>query len=207
MTTLLPYINMAKSITQLFQPLVEVVIHDLKTQTIAYIEGGLSKRKIGDPSLLESTEDWDTALDGAIYHKLNHDGKLLKSTTIPLQNEGETIALMCLNYDVSLFQEIQKMATMVLAKPLDDQPQSLFKNDWQERIHLALHKLLSEKGQKIHTLTFDDKKEMIQLLYQMGAFKGRKATDYVAEILGMGRATIFKYLKHVKSMHNHDESF
>lgn len=192
------HIKIAKSIIQLMQPMVEVVIHDLKTQTISYIEGGLSKRKIGDPSLLTKIDSWDSELEDVIYHKLSHDGKLLKSTTIPIQQDGETIALMCINYDISVFQEMQKISTLTLTKRLDDQPQSLFKNDWQERIHLALHKFLSEKDKKIEKLTFEEKKEIVQFLYQMGAFKGRNATDYVAEILGMGRATIFKYLKQMK---------
>jgi predicted transcriptional regulator YheO len=198
------HINIAKSIIQLMQPLVEVVIHDLKTQTITYIEGGLSKRKIGDPSLLDEIDNWNNEVDDVVYHKLSHDGRLLKSVTIPIQNNSETMALMCINYDVSVFQEMQKIATLALTKRLDEQPQSLFKNDWQERIHIALHKILSEKGKKIDKLTFDEKKEIVQFLYQMGAFKGRNATDYIAEILNLGRATIFKYLKQTKSIQNVD---
>lgn len=193
------YIKIAKSLTQLMQPVVEVVIHDLATQSIVYIEGGLSLRQVGDPSLLaEGIENWENQIENEIYQKLSPTGQLLKSTTIPIQNQGKTVALMCINYDISLFQEMQKLASLTLSQPRAEQPKSLFKNDWQERIHRALHQILSEKYKKIDTLTFDEKKEIIGFLYQMGAFNGRNASDYVAEILGMGRATIFKYLKQWK---------
>lgn len=197
---LTPYIILANSLTQLMQPLVEVVIHDLETQRITYIVGRLSKRQIGDPSLLDQkVKDWNNEVENITYHKISHDGRLIKSTTIPLKNQGKVIALMCINYDISLFQEMQKITDLILHKRPDEQPKSLFKNDWQERIHIALHKVLSEKGKKIQNLTFEEKKEIIQTLYQMGAFKGRNASDYVAQVLEMGRATVFKYLKQWKS--------
>lgn len=193
------YITFADSLVQLMQPLVEVVIHDLETQTVAYITGKISKRQVGDPSLLEKeTEDWENEVENVVYHKLNHDGRLIKSTTIPIKDKDKVIALMCINYDISLFQEMQKISATVLSKPLDEQPKALFKNDWQERIHIALHKILSEKDKKIKNLTFEEKKEIIHFLYLMGAFKGRNASDYVAQILEMGRATVFKYLKEWK---------
>lgn len=197
---LTPYITLANSLAHLMQPLVEVVIHDLETQTIAYIVGGISKRKTGDPSLLDQEiEDWDNEVENVVYHKLSHDGRLIKSTTIPIKDQGKVVALMCINYDISLFQEMQKVSNLILNKRMDEQPKSLFKNDWQERIHIALHKVLSEKGKKVQNLTFEEKKEIIQFLYQMGAFKGRNASDYVAQILEMGRATVFKYLKQWKN--------
>lgn len=53
---------------------------------------------------------------------------------------------MCINYDISLFREMHKISNLVLSKSIDKQPKSLFKNDWQERIHIALHKILLKKA-------------------------------------------------------------
>ncbi|HXF90517.1 MAG TPA: PAS domain-containing protein, partial [Candidatus Nitrosotenuis sp.] len=46
-------IAISRGLILLFRPFVEVVIHDLASETIAFIEGGLSDRQKGDPSQLE----------------------------------------------------------------------------------------------------------------------------------------------------------
>ena len=46
-----------------------------------------------------------------------------------------------------------------------------------------------------NNLTNVDKRNLVSYLYKMGAFGEKKAADYVAKILKLGRATVFKYLK------------
>ncbi|MBW2594337.1 MAG: helix-turn-helix domain-containing protein [Deltaproteobacteria bacterium] len=48
------------------------------------------------------------------------------------------------------------------------------------------------------TLKIPEKKELIRELYAQGAFKAPKSPEYVAGVLGLGRATVFKYLKKIK---------
>ena len=50
------YIPLCNSIVLLMAPLIEVIVHDLVSGEIYYINGGLSKRKVGDLSLLEPSE-------------------------------------------------------------------------------------------------------------------------------------------------------
>jgi predicted transcriptional regulator YheO len=38
----------------------------------------------------------------------------------------------------------------------------------------------------------------VEALYHQGAFKGKNAAGYVAKILGIGRATVYNYLKNIK---------
>ena len=50
------YIPLCDSIVLLMRPLIEVIIHDLVSGKIYYINGNLSKRKVGDSSLLAPGE-------------------------------------------------------------------------------------------------------------------------------------------------------
>ena len=125
------YKNIASAITSIFAPLAEVVIHDLESCMIIYVAGTLSGRKIGDPSLLDQDPASDQALlHTVIYTKVNADGRLLRSLSVPFQSSLPY--LMCINCDVSLFKNIQTLVGNFLNVSCSKQPQGLFANDWQE---------------------------------------------------------------------------
>lgn len=188
-------IVIAKALVKLFEPLAEVVIHDLKTNTIAHIEGSLSRRKPGEASMLARNEIEHDVLE-VVYPKLNWDGRLIKSISIPFPQGSEPVGLMCINCDVSIFQNMKNFADSILIDTTLGQPASLFKNDWQERIHLFIHSILDEQNKNLSTLSLQDKKDIVWKLYNLGAFEERKAAaDYIAHVLNMGRATIFNYLR------------
>jgi predicted transcriptional regulator YheO len=48
-------------------------------------------------------------------------------------------------------------------------------------------------------LNRDHKRELVLALHAEGAFKGKSAANYVANVLGMGRATVYKHLKELKA--------
>ncbi len=174
----------------LMKPLVEIVIHDLDAETIAYINGDISMRKVGDPSLLDSQE-LEENLDRIVYPKLSHDGRLIKSISVPIDKKW----LVCINCDVSVFGQMEVITQQFLRMIPEKCPESLFKNDWQERLHVAIHAYLKEKSWNYQYLTGRQKKEVAHHLFQIGAFAEKHAADYVASALNMGRATIFNYLK------------
>lgn len=180
------YISLCDAFVLLMKPLVEVVIHDLKTNTICYVNGNLSKRKVGDFSLLD---DLETGLNKIVYPKLNFDGRLVKSISVPIRDTH----LICINCDVSVFSQMQSLSEQFLA--IHPKPESLFKNDWQEKLHISVHNFLEQKSWSFDHLKGLQKKELIKHLFDLGAFNEKNAPDYVAKILSMGRATIFNYLK------------
>ena len=135
------YLPLCNAIVLLMKPLVEIVIHDIKSNTICYIEGELSKRKIGDLSLLEVTETEEN-IDKIVYPKLSFDGRLIKSISVPLGDQW----LVCINCDISVFNQMQILSQQFLKVSPQPTPQSLFKNDWQEKLHIAVHSFLQEKN-------------------------------------------------------------
>lgn len=158
-----PYIAFARSIIQLMHPLVEVAIHDLETKSIVFIEGSSSKRKIGDPSLIDNTsKTFKQEIDGKVYTKLGHDGKLIRSISIPIQERGNIVMLVCINYDITIFKDMEHMSNQLLGTVIHKQPEALFKNDWQERLHIFIHEELNKDGLRIETLSQKQKKNCLK---------------------------------------------
>lgn len=185
------YISILNAIVQLMDPLMEIVIHDIAQNRIAYINGKLSKRKVGDASLLDP-EDL-TNIDQIVYSKVNFDGRLVKSVSVILEDQY----LLCINCDVSIFNKMQALSSAFLQ--MGNQPQSLFVNDWQEKLHVSIHTYLQSNNLSFDNLSQNNKKALTKHLFGLGAFHEKNAADYVAKVLGLGRATIFKYLKEWRS--------
>ena len=192
------FIIFGQSYVRLLAPLAEVVIHDVATNSICFIEGGLSKRNVGDPSFLDiNLKQLEQQIDQIVYPKINFDGKVIKSISIPIKNNDSVVAIMCLNVDVSVFSQMQQLAQAFLI-PSNNQPEALFKNDWQEKVHQALYFWLNKEGLRIESLTNAQKKKVVEEMYAQGAFHEKKAADYMSSILGLSRASVFNYLRELR---------
>ncbi|WP_347904280.1 PAS domain-containing protein [Pseudomonas purpurea] len=191
----------ADAIATLFFPHAEVVLHDLRTQKIDYIANNISKREVGDDAALE-----DMLSEGTLernigpYEKLNWDGQKIRSLSSVLRdNDGLPIAMLCINLNISLFENAKAALDLFLSpSKLIPQPDALFRDDWQERINTFLHNWLRERQLGLNVLTREHKRELVLALHAEGAFKGKSASNYVANVLNMGRATVYKHLKELK---------
>lgn len=194
------YAGVADGIALLFSGFVEVIIHDLHSQKVVHIANNISKRAIGDDSGLEDIELNQTKTLIGPYEKMNWDGQKIRSTSIVLRDDtGTPNGMLCINMTTSMFEATRDMLDMFLAKhTLLPQPEILFHDDWQEKINLFINAWLKEQCLSIPSLTHINKRQLITALYETGAFKGKSAPNYVANVLNMGRATVFKYLKEIK---------
>jgi predicted transcriptional regulator YheO len=194
------YSAVADGIALLFFPYVEIVIHDLHTQTIAYIANNLSKRELGDESALDDFDQ--TAEAGTIgpYEKINWDGRRMRCVSTVLSDDtGVAVGMMCVNYNISVFEDMKHLIDRVVSGAgLVKQPEELFKDDWQERINTFLHAWLQERQLALNSLTRDHRRELVEALWAEGAFKGKSAANYVANVLGMGRATVYQHIRDLR---------
>ena len=191
----------ADAIATLFFPHAEVVLHDLRTQKVDYIANNLSKREIGDDSALEDMLSDDVSERNiGPYEKLNWDGQKIRSlSTVLRDRQGNPLAVLCINLNISLFENAKAALDLFLSPTkVIPQPDSLFRDDWQERINTFLHAWLRERQLSLNLLTRDHKRELVLALHAEGAFKGKSASNYVANVLNMGRATVYKHLKELK---------
>lgn len=191
----------ADGVAMLFFPYAEVVVHDLATQSIAHISNNLSRREVGDDSALDrAVFRADETVIGP-YEKRNWDGGTMRAVSVVVRGtDGRALGLVCINLDIAVFDQARAaLDLLVSGARLTPQPEVIFQDDWQERINAFVHGWLAEHGTGLASLARSQKKALVEALYRSGAFKGRSAADYVARVLMMGRATVFKHVKELKS--------
>ncbi|MEO9386807.1 helix-turn-helix transcriptional regulator [Chromobacterium phragmitis] len=194
------YAHIADAISTLFHPYVEAVIHDLHDQTVLHIANNLSRRSPGDDSALEKIPG--AARDRVVgpYEKLNWDGRRMRSVSAVLfDDQARPAGMLCLNFNIAVFDEMRGALDILLkGAGVRPQPAELFRDDWQERVNVFLHGWLRERGLGLNGLGRSHKRELVDALHAEGAFSGKSAVNYVANVLGMGRATVYKRIKELR---------
>lgn len=195
------FVPVADAIAALLKPHAEVVIHDLGNGTLRHIANRLSRRSPGDDSLTD-VDGVDTLGEPVIgpYPKTNHDGRPMKSVTAVLRDgRGRPAGLMCVNLDVSMFETLQSMSRDFLrfahAPP---RPAALFREDWREEVNDVVGTFLGERGTSLAAMHVDEREALVRALDARGVFDVRHAAGYVARVLGVSRATLYKSLKSVR---------
>nr|WP_315426964.1 PAS domain-containing protein [uncultured Albidiferax sp.] len=192
---------MADGVSALFFPYSEVVVHEVKSRRIAYIANNLSKRKVGDDSAIDDViADTGETVIGPV-EKLNWDGRKVRFVSVVVRDEKSApVYVVCININISVFADARNALDLFLQiTKVQAQPEQIFKDDWQEKINAFLHSWLQAQQLSLASLTQKHKKALVLALHANGAFQGKSAADYIANVLAMGRATVFKYLKEAKA--------
>lgn len=187
----LPYIQ---SVVELFHPFAEGALHDLKTGTVAALFNSMTSRKVGDPTPFKElripTGDFPDKFPP--YFKTSPDGRKWKCTSITVRDaKGEPIGLICFNLDVTLFQGL---ASLLQLDEGSENPIEMFKHNWQEEIHQQIDLYLKEKKLSLNRLNRLHKKTLVSHLFQKGVFHIKNAAPFVADLLGISRATVYNYM-------------
>lgn len=190
------YKPVAEAISILLFPHAEVVLHDLRTGCIGAIFNNLSKRAVGDESLLDEMNKISKSQNVfPPYFKTNWDGRKMKSVTAVIRSQaGNPIGLMCINLDISKWEEMHHFI-LDMIKPATEMPDFLFKNDWREKINLYVSAYLKQHALRLESLDRAEKKKLLLALQKEGAFDTKNAASYIADVLQISRATVYNYLK------------
>lgn len=193
------YEPLIKAIVELFQPFVEVVVHDLKQGKLVAIYHNMSQRKVGDTSPLHelnvNTNDFPDYFEP--YYKKNWDGRTLKCTSITIRDEQKkAIGLICFNVDTSVFQDIHKLLGIFLkVKDKSENPIEIFGSQCEEQTTLIIQNYLDEKHLSLNHLNRKQKKELVQHLYSKGIFNFKNAVPFIAQYLNISRASVYNHIK------------
>jgi D-arginine utilization repressor len=197
------YVPVCNAIAQLLKPHAEVVLHDLAAERIAYIANSFSKRRAGDSSL-NDPEATPSLTDDVIgpYPKANWDGRQLKSITAVLRDaRRRPIGLLCINYDISVAAGVlEHLAKLIEMPERATSAKVLLSKDWREGVNAVVGTYLNQRKATLAGLTNTDVDELIGALDRQGIFDIRKAVPYVAEVLGLSRATIYNRLATVRRL-------
>ena len=207
-TALQPYVPIADALAQLFAPQVEVVLHDAVSGRIAYMAQAFSKRHVGDESLIEG--DQDLPADSPVsptYEKTNWNGHRLRCVSVALRDRrGKLEGYLCINHDVQALVGLQAALNLLLpaapvphaVEPAPAAMATLFAQDWREQINTWVGQFLREHRRTLDGLTLTDVLALLGALDARGAFAIRSAPRYVAEVLGVSRATLYSRLKQAR---------
>ena len=245
------YVNVAKAVEGLFNPHVEIVIHDAIDHQIYAIFNNLSNRNVADPSNYNLHEHPDNSQSiSNTYLKQNWNGHKMKSiSTKLLDDEKHLIGIMSFHFDISTFDEFQQVINSIVSftshaksensqdpsdhkneelqdfltknynfdtkyidqfkelmnkvsdnkdkskKAVTENKDILFNDDWEARISGYIEQYIKKNHDSTTAvLSKDEKKDIIEHLYLDGAFKGKNAAAFVARILSISRATVYRYL-------------
>ena len=203
------YIQIANVLGQMFQNVLEVVVHDFKDldRAIIYIVNGhISGRSVGGPAselnmrrLLEEGEFPDELIN---YTSRSIRGQHLKSSSVAIRDaHGKIIGAFCLHFDTTTFEQFHTF----LAHFVNTQVHSLIGiNDFgahqthDAEIETAIENWLMQNGLYAAQLSYKDKQAIVEHLHGRGCFKKRGAISLVANALQLTRQSIYNYLELAK---------
>lgn len=194
-------IVVAEALAKLLHPFAEVVVHDIEESRIAAIFNSFSRRSVGDDSMIQDAAGLGDGPDihGPFEHRA-FDGRRLKYTSVVFRDEAErAIGLMCVNVDVSPLEKVQEIIGTFLGATSDSAAlDTHFNDDWQERIQSFVRAYCRDRDTTTERMTRDERVALVEALHQAGAFRAKNAAGFVANVLGVSRATVYTDLASAK---------
>ncbi len=193
--------QVAAALEKLFEPFCEVVIHDFADfeHSIVCLAGNITNRSIGGAAtdlLLAKASDGETDEDLYNYLTSLPGGRMMKSCTVFLRDEdGRARGAFCINFDITAFVTMRNQLGRFIATADHGDIVETFTDDIEETVQNLIAETLAEIGQGQPLLNRDDKIDLIRRLDEKGVFQVKKMAPFVADQLGVSRATIYNYLR------------
>ncbi len=191
------FFSTAEAIARLMHPHAEVVVHDMRHNRIAAIYNNSSGRRVGDPSRIDDFESLEAGEEvSGPFRKNTAHGRELKYVSSVLRDpEGEAIGLMCINLEVTALRGFLESGRRFLdAVESSESFDALFDDDWQDRIDAFVRQHLEEQFLHLDHLNRDQRLELVAALKEAGAFQAKSSANYVANVLGVSRSTVYNDL-------------
>jgi len=173
------YKAIADGIATLYYPHAEVIIHDARTHAILHVSG----RQEGIISISHHENPYRSA------------ERIRSITSVLKSDKGEPEALLSINVNFSALDTALAVLTQFLTPQIPSRRDTLFRDDWQERINTFTQQWLCERNLSLDGLSRHDRSSLVEALYIEGAFEGNNAAEVIASVLKVSRTTIFNQLK------------
>lgn len=191
---------LAQGLSETLAPFCEVVVHDLThpQQAILSIHNNLSGREVGQPATEMGVARIASAEFPAIvanYANQFADGRAVKSTSIGIKGDnGEYVAALCLNVDMTLFRGMQSALARFTATESATVVEHL-EPGGAAAIRQRIDAFAAERATTARALSAADRKTVIRQLRKEGLLDLRKSMEMVAQHLGISRATAYLYAR------------
>lgn len=187
----------------------EVVLHDLSKlpNSIVAVAGNITGREPGDAAtnlLLETTASKDFTNKSGYETRLSDGRRLRSSTTFLPDLQGEPMAALCINIDMSPWEVMRDAAALALGEKNHAPPKGLagpeiFMRDINDLATFLIKNAISNIGVPVDLMHKRHKIAVVKELSERGLFTMRSAVDTVAEALNTTRFTIYNYLNELAS--------
>jgi len=192
--------HIADGLAQTFAPFCEVVVHDLRDpdRALLDIHNGLSGRAAGDAATelgLARIADSSYPQIVANYPNQFADGRPAKSTSIGIKDaEGNYVAALCLNVDLTLFRSMQGMLDQFNATGEAALGESLEPSN-ADAIRRRIDAHAARLGAMPQLLKAGERRVLMRELKEGGFLEVRRAMEVAAAHLGISRATAYNDIK------------
>ena len=183
----------------------EVAVHDLNADdaehTIVAIENGeVSHRQAGDGAsrvVLEALQRRDdpTLDDEVGYLTKTRDGRILKSSTVYLRDEGgRAQGVLSINYDITELLMAERAIDSLLNHKVEEKNPDRIPQNVNDLLDDLIEQSVALVGKPVAMMTKDDKIAAIQFLNKAGAFLVTKSGDKVSKHFGISKYTLYSYI-------------
>lgn len=193
--------QVAEGLAKTFTPFCEVVVHDLldPSHAVLAIHNNLSGREVGHPATeLGLARIMDAEFEQVIANYPNSfaDGRQVKSTSIGIKDsDGQYIAALCMNVDLSMFQGFQGMLNQFVALQGAAPAQETLDPTGADAIRAHIDQFAARQATTPRALKAEDRRTVVKELRAAGLLELRRAMEIVAAHLGVSRASVYSYAK------------
>lgn len=199
------YTKLAKVLAEMFSPVLEVLVHDLRKpeqSIIAIYNSHITGREVGGGATdLGLRRLSDNSVPDVLVNYANEapDGRPLKSSTVAIRNsDGILLGSICFNLDTSYFSQFSTFIQQFISAETNSiltGGEDFHAISPKQEIHEEINRILLERNWQTKRLSNDDKKQIVSELKRLGMFNKKAAVSTVAKELQLTRPTIYSYLK------------
>ncbi len=189
-----------------FGPSCEVLIHDLQGDldtSLVYIENGtITNRHVGDgPShVVLDVLNHDDGSEGRFgYLTKTKDGRILKSSTMYIRDDGNIAYLLGINQDITEFvmmhRSLESLIGIGQAETGSVEKITTSVSELLDDLLLEAERLVGKPGPLMNKV---ERLKAISYLNEKGAFLISKSSEKIAEYFNISKFTLYSDLNTVK---------
>ncbi len=199
--------RLASVFTKMFGQKAEVAVHDFSKlpNSLVHIEGKVTRRKLGAPItdliIKRLRIDGDDVQDINSYRTVTREGRILKSSTTFIKDAShKVIGAFCINFDITDYLNAISLVNefVEMEHPVEVAAKETFTNSLKETIEAIMEPVILEIGKQPVSMSKEEKIQLIQALEYQGVFLLKGAVEYLANLLGVSRYTVYNYLKEIR---------
>ncbi|GGP82765.1 helix-turn-helix transcriptional regulator [Saccharothrix coeruleofusca] len=182
----------------------ELVLHDYRQpdHSVVAVAGELTNRRVGGAMSeigLSVLAEGDDATPQLNYLTRTPSGRVVKSSTLPLRDEGgHVFGALCVNLDVTALRQVGDLLADLAGTAATPVP-TTFTDDVDEVVDAVLRDEELALAKPVHGLSRRERLPLLRALDRRGVFHVRGAAPRVAARLGISRASLYADLAECRS--------